>query len=105
MICSSTPFITGRPFTMFFNDKVYSEGAVGVAVSGVPHSLHVDFPPNLKPVTPEVTITRCVPRACTTQALVLTSSFSQLRRKLDKLPREFEPCSDTARSYQGGWHQ
>lgn len=62
MICSSTPFITGRPFTMFFNDKVYSEGAVGVAISGVPHSFHVDFPVNLKPVTPDVTITRCVPR-------------------------------------------
>jgi len=60
MICSSTPFITGRPFTMFHNDRVYSEGAVGVAVSGVPHSFHVDFPTTLKPITPAVAITRCV---------------------------------------------
>jgi hypothetical protein len=59
MICSSTPFITGRPFTMFFNDRVYSEGAVGVAVSGTPHKFHVDLPGNLKPITPKVAITRC----------------------------------------------
>lgn len=48
---------------MFHNDRVYSEGAVGVAISGVPHSFHVDFPTTLKPITPEVTITRCV--SCT----------------------------------------
>ena len=60
MICSSTPFITGRPFTMFFNDRVHSEGAVGVAVSRIPHRFHVDLPSNLKPITPEVAITRCV---------------------------------------------
>jgi len=64
MICSSTPFITGRPFTMFYNDRVYSEGAVGVAISGVSHSFHVDFPATLEPVTPEVSITRCA--SCTT---------------------------------------
>lgn len=58
MICSSTPFITGRPFTMFFNDRVYSGGAVGVSISGVPHRFHVDFPANLKPITPQVSITR-----------------------------------------------
>lgn len=60
MICSSTPFITGRPFTMFFNDRVYSEGAVGVAISGVSQNFHVDFPANLQPITPELTVTRCV---------------------------------------------
>jgi hypothetical protein len=60
MICSSTPFITGRPFTMFFNDRVYSEGAVGVAISDISHSFSVDFPANLQPITPELTVTRCV---------------------------------------------
>lgn len=60
MICSSTPFITGRPFTMFFNDRVYSDGAVGAAISGVSHRFHVDFPANLQPITPELIITRCV---------------------------------------------
>ena len=43
---------------MFFDDRVYSEGAVGVAISGVPHRFHIDFPANLKPITPEVDITR-----------------------------------------------
>ena len=45
---------------MFFNDRVYSEGAVGVAISGVPHSFHADFPTTLKSITLEVVITRCV---------------------------------------------
>jgi hypothetical protein len=48
---------------MFHNDRVYSEGAVGVAISEMPHSFHVDFPATLKPITPEVAITRCV--SCT----------------------------------------
>ena len=61
MICSSTPFITGRPFTMFYNDRVYSEGAVGVAISGAAHNFRVDFPAALKPITPEVVITRWLP--------------------------------------------
>jgi len=59
MICSSTPFVTGRPFTMFFNNEVYSEGAVGVAISGASHSFHADFPTNLRSITPEVSITSC----------------------------------------------
>lgn len=70
---------------MFFNDKVYSEGAVGAAISGVSHSFYVDFPTNLKPIAPEVAITRCVPHTAHTLALML--QFSQLRRKLDKFPR------------------
>ena len=74
MICSSTPFITGRPFTMFLNDRVYSEGAVGVAISAVPHNSHVDFPANLKSITPKVAITRCVSYAV--HGLVLMSSLS-----------------------------
>ncbi|KAF8505350.1 hypothetical protein BU17DRAFT_57934 [Hysterangium stoloniferum] len=32
LIASSTPFINGRPFTLFFNDEVHSSGAVGVAL-------------------------------------------------------------------------
>ena len=31
LIASSTPFINGRPFTLFFNDEIHSSGAVGVA--------------------------------------------------------------------------
>jgi small ligand-binding sensory domain FIST len=32
LIASSTPFVNGRPFTLFFNDEVHSSGAVGVAL-------------------------------------------------------------------------
>ncbi|KAF8585727.1 hypothetical protein K439DRAFT_1026749 [Ramaria rubella] len=32
LTASSTPFITGRPFTLFYNDCVYSSGAVGIAL-------------------------------------------------------------------------
>lgn len=88
MICSSTPFITGRPFTMFFNDRVYSEGAVGVAISGVSHSLHVDFPPNLQPLTPELTITRYVPHtdiASSSSRLHPRSCEGNLINSLDNL--------------------
>lgn len=56
---------------MFYNDRVYSEGAVGVAISGIPYSFHVDFPATLKPITPEVAITRCV--SCAIRTLVLMS--------------------------------
>lgn len=34
LIASSTPFITGRPFTLFYDDYVYSSGAVGVGLRG-----------------------------------------------------------------------
>lgn len=46
---------------MFYNDRVYSEGAVGVAISGAAHNFRVDFPAALKPITPEVVITRWLP--------------------------------------------
>ncbi|KAF8464317.1 hypothetical protein JB92DRAFT_2071761 [Gautieria morchelliformis] len=32
LIASSTPFITGRPFTLFYDDRIYSSGAVGVGL-------------------------------------------------------------------------
>jgi hypothetical protein len=32
LIGASTPFITGRPVTLFENEKIYESGAVGVAL-------------------------------------------------------------------------
>lgn len=32
LIGSSTPFITGRPFTLFQGSSIYSDGAVGLAI-------------------------------------------------------------------------
>ncbi|KAI0265603.1 hypothetical protein BC834DRAFT_924224 [Gloeopeniophorella convolvens] len=36
LFASSTPFVTGRPFTLIHDDAVYSSGAVGVALSASP---------------------------------------------------------------------
>jgi hypothetical protein len=73
---------------MFFNDKVYSEGAVGVAISGVPRSFHIDFPANLKPITPEVIITRCVSliaNLCMPSSLHFHSVEGNLIKSIDNL--------------------
>lgn len=33
LLASSTPFVTGRPFTLIHNDHIHSDGAVGFALS------------------------------------------------------------------------
>ncbi|KZO97835.1 hypothetical protein CALVIDRAFT_554323 [Calocera viscosa TUFC12733] len=40
MVSASTPFVTGRPFTLFHDTRIYSSGAVGVALKNdaAPHS-------------------------------------------------------------------
>ena len=60
LIASSTPFITGRPVTLFRNENVHSSGAVGFALTGgtAPKS-HIEFP-GLKSITPPLIITRSV---------------------------------------------
>ncbi|KIJ62693.1 hypothetical protein HYDPIDRAFT_93917 [Hydnomerulius pinastri MD-312] len=58
LIASSTPFLTGRPVTLFHNGEVLSDGAVGVALSASSSSPSVDlsFPP-LVALTPELVVT------------------------------------------------
>jgi len=58
-LASSTPFITGRPVTLFHDGAIYSDGAVGVALqpSFGRTSLAVEFP-GLVELTPELKITR-----------------------------------------------
>src|ERR1700722_3453330 len=60
LIASSTPFITGRPVTLFHNDKIYSSGAVGVALTGLQKDTprpRIDFP-ELMAISEGLTITR-----------------------------------------------
>ncbi|KAF8133908.1 hypothetical protein EV363DRAFT_1324918, partial [Boletus edulis] len=49
LIASSTPFITGRPVTLFYNGSILSSGAVGIAltssVPSPPSVLTLSFPP------------------------------------------------------------
>jgi len=39
LVGSSTPFITGRPFTLLRDSKAFSEGAIGIALTGKRPSL------------------------------------------------------------------
>jgi small ligand-binding sensory domain FIST len=58
LIASSTPFVTGRPVTLFHNANVHSSGAVGIALTGggIPRS-SIEFP-GLKSITPPLIVTR-----------------------------------------------
>ncbi|KII96207.1 hypothetical protein PLICRDRAFT_663471 [Plicaturopsis crispa FD-325 SS-3] len=59
LIASSTPFITGRPVTLFHNGAIHSSGAVGLALHGGKQSptAHVDFS-GLQGITAPLTVTR-----------------------------------------------
>ncbi|KAH7923827.1 hypothetical protein BV22DRAFT_1035883 [Leucogyrophana mollusca] len=58
LIASSTPFVTGRPVTLFHDNQIYSSGAVGLGLttSKAPAS-SVEFP-GLICLTPPLVVTR-----------------------------------------------
>lgn len=56
LLASSTPFLTGRPFTLFHNGRVHSSGAVGVAFPSSIPPLDLAFPP-LVALTPPLPVT------------------------------------------------
>lgn len=58
LLASSTPFITGRPVTLFHDGEIYSDGAIGIALQpSLGHtSLTVEFP-GLVDLTPDLQIT------------------------------------------------
>ncbi|KAI5988988.1 hypothetical protein EDD15DRAFT_2285654 [Pisolithus albus] len=56
LLASSTPFLTGRPFTLFHNGRVHSSGAVGVAFPSSTPLLDLAFPP-LVALTPPLPVT------------------------------------------------
>ncbi|ORX82404.1 hypothetical protein K493DRAFT_292355 [Basidiobolus meristosporus CBS 931.73] len=63
LIGSSTPFSTGRPTTLYLNDKVFSGGAVGVVISDSTKeiqkpALSLQFP-SLRSLGSPMKITRC----------------------------------------------
>ncbi|KAK9703386.1 hypothetical protein K7432_010760 [Basidiobolus ranarum] len=63
LVGSSTPFSTGRPATLYLNDRVFSSGAVGVAIvdkkANLPKAaLQLQFP-SLKHLGKPMQITRC----------------------------------------------
>ncbi|KAF9221513.1 hypothetical protein BS17DRAFT_784868 [Gyrodon lividus] len=59
LMASSTPFLTGRPVTLFHNGKILSDGAVGVALTPSSSSapvVELSFPP-LVALSPDLEIT------------------------------------------------
>lgn len=57
LIASSTPFITGRPVTLFQNDRIYSGGAVGLALTSEPAPQINSIFPGLVAITERFTVT------------------------------------------------
>jgi hypothetical protein len=55
LMTAPTPFITGRPHTLLLNDKVYSTGAVGMAL---PYKLDVGVEFGLEPMGDVMTVER-----------------------------------------------
>ncbi|KAF5367783.1 hypothetical protein D9615_010494 [Tricholomella constricta] len=59
LVAASTPFITGRPVTLFHNDKIHESGAVGLALRRIPRGrASTDFP-GVVPISAPTTVTRC----------------------------------------------
>ncbi|KAF9410501.1 hypothetical protein BGZ94_001632 [Podila epigama] len=68
LIASSTPFITGRPVTMFYNDQLVQDGVIGVSIvknnaTGNDHNSTapvstVEYP-SMSTLGPAMQITRC----------------------------------------------
>jgi len=59
LVASSTPFVTGRPVTLFKNRDIYSSGAVGIALTGLAPKVRSVFP-GLRAITERLTVTRYV---------------------------------------------
>lgn len=60
LLASSTPFVTGRPVTLFHNQKVYETGAVGFAMKGELESRsRIEFR-SVVPISGPMTVTRFV---------------------------------------------
>jgi hypothetical protein len=58
IVSAPTPFITGRPHTLFHNAKTYSSGAVGISL---PNQYKTEITYPLKPLTDRLKITSYVP--------------------------------------------
>jgi hypothetical protein len=57
LFCSSTPFVTGRPYTLIHNGSVHSSGAVGIALSAGPRPALKTAYPGLRAITPPLKVT------------------------------------------------
>ncbi|KAF9468745.1 hypothetical protein BDZ94DRAFT_1246177 [Collybia nuda] len=62
LFAASTPFITGRPFTLFHNKSIYESGAVGLVLKNTSWSRRAiarsEFI-GLSPISPQMIVTKC----------------------------------------------
>ncbi|KAI9451105.1 hypothetical protein BJY52DRAFT_1125436 [Lactarius psammicola] len=58
LFASSTPFVTGRPYTLLFNGSVKSSGAVGLALSAGPRPVSRTAFPGLRAITAPLKVTQ-----------------------------------------------
>ena len=68
LFASSTPFVTGRPYTLIFNGSVKSSGAVGLALSGGSRPVAETAFPGLRAITAPLKVTQYVPHSITIQS-------------------------------------
>ncbi|KAI9017144.1 hypothetical protein BC832DRAFT_536497 [Gaertneriomyces semiglobifer] len=59
LIGAQTPFLTGRPHTLFYNERVLSGGLIGAAFTGMQFSAAEVMHPALRPVGEPLEITSC----------------------------------------------
>ncbi|PFH53274.1 hypothetical protein AMATHDRAFT_45552 [Amanita thiersii Skay4041] len=80
LVASSTPFVTGRPFTLFHNKDVFGSGAVGIALTRLPQGSFNTMATfaNLTPLSTPMTVTELVLSSITEES-VFFLTFS-LRR-------------------------
>ena len=71
LFASSTPFVTGRPYTLLFNGSVKSSGAVGFALSGGSCPVAETAFPGLCAITAPLKVTQYVLPPITGQSLLL----------------------------------
>ncbi|KAI9056514.1 hypothetical protein FKP32DRAFT_1599250 [Trametes sanguinea] len=57
LIGTGTPFVTGRPYTLFHNDSIHSDGAVGLCLSSAVKSSTQSAFPGLEPLTRPMVVT------------------------------------------------
>ncbi|KAL1946525.1 hypothetical protein VTO73DRAFT_14629 [Trametes versicolor] len=57
LIGTSTPFVTGRPYTLFHNDRIHSDGAVGVCLSSGTRPTTYSVFPGLEAITRPMIVT------------------------------------------------
>jgi hypothetical protein len=74
LFASSTPFVTGRPYTLIFNGSVKSSGAVGLALTAGPRPVSQTAFPGLHAITMPLKVTRCVPLSSATSSLPCTTN-------------------------------